>query len=69
MAEKVNQSKQTEVEIALSILSTPFLMGLIGARSMQQGLISIGEASEEIFRRDRLPVLHFQQENEIEIKD
>jgi len=69
MTGKANQSQPTEAAIALSLLSTPFLMGLIGARSMQQGLISIGEASEEIFRRDRLPVLHLQQENEIEIKD
>ena len=69
MAEKANQAKQTEVEMALGVLTTPFLIGLMGARSMQEGLISIGEASEEIFRSDRLPILHFQQENEIEIKD
>ena len=41
MAEKANQSKQTEVEMALSVLATPFLIGLMGARSMQEGLTAI----------------------------
>jgi len=32
-------------------------------------LISIGEASEEVFRGARLPILHLQQQSEIEIKE
>lgn len=76
MAEEVNESKT--VDMALSLLAVPFVVGLAGARSLQEGLISIGEASEEIFRRDRLPILYYwssestddiQQQNEIEIKE
>jgi hypothetical protein len=68
MAEPVNQPQQGQVEMALSVLTLPFLAGLVGARSLQESLISIGEASEEVFRGDRLPILHLQQQNEIEIK-
>ena len=67
MAEDVKEPQS--VDLALSLLAAPFLVGLVGARSLQESIISLGEASEEIFRRDRLPILHFQQQNDIEIKE
>lgn len=67
MAEDLKEPQS--VDLALSLLAAPFLAGLVGARSLQESLISLGEASEEIFRRDRLPILHFQQQNDIEIKE
>ncbi|NBD33561.1 MAG: hypothetical protein GVY17_11495 [Cyanobacteria bacterium] len=69
MAELGKQADQQQTEIALSLLTVPFLVGLVGARSLQEGLISIGEVSEEVFRGSRLPLLHFQQQSEIEIKE
>jgi len=70
MPEEPNhQTNQLATEIALSFLTVPFLGGVIGARSLQQGLIHLGETSEELFRGERLPILHFQQQNEIEIKE
>jgi len=68
MAKSVNRDQQTELEFALSLFTAPFLVGLVGARSLQSGLITLGQASEEVFRGDRLPVLHLQQQSEIEIK-
>ncbi|NBD15869.1 MAG: hypothetical protein GVY04_06905 [Cyanobacteria bacterium] len=69
MEKPVNQDHQRQVEMALSLLTVPFLAGLVGARSLQEGLTSIGEASEEVFRGARLPILHLQQQSEIEIKE
>jgi hypothetical protein len=68
MANPVNQEQQAQLDIALSLLTAPFLAGVVGARSLQAGLITLGEASEEVFRGDRLPVVHLQQQSEIEIK-
>ncbi|MDR9402621.1 MAG: hypothetical protein RI580_04210 [Halothece sp. Uz-M2-17] len=68
MAQSVNPNQQEQIDMALSLLTLPFLMGIVGARSLQEGLISLGEASEEVFRGDRLPILHLQQQSEIEIK-
>jgi hypothetical protein len=45
--------------LLISVATLPVLMGLIGGRMMSQTLIDLGRASEEIFRGDRLPVLHF----------
>lgn len=69
MSEQQHQPIQIPIEVALSVLTVPILGGLVGARSLQQGLINFGEASEELFRGDRLPILHFQQQKEIEIKE
>ena len=69
MTEPVNQQNLEQTELALSLLTVPFLGGLFGARSLLDGLISLGEASEEVFRGDRLPILHLEQYNDIEIKE
>ena len=45
--------------IALSLATVPFLCGLLVAHTIAQGLGELGEASEEIFRGDRLPILNF----------
>ncbi|AFZ45958.1 hypothetical protein PCC7418_3854 [Halothece sp. PCC 7418] len=68
MASPVKQEQQAQLDLALSLLTVPFLAGMVGARSLQEGLISLGEASEEVFRGHRLPILHLQQQSEIEIK-
>ena len=68
MGQSRSSDQQGQLEIALSVLTIPFLAGLAGARSLQEGLISLGEASEEVFRGERLPILHLQQQSDIEIK-
>lgn len=68
MDEQQKEPNVIEVETALSVLTVPFLGGLVGARSLLAGLITLGEVSEEVFRGDRLPILHLQQQNETEIK-
>jgi hypothetical protein len=45
------------VDIALSLAVPPMLVGLMGAKLMADLMLSVGQASEEIFRGDRLPVL------------
>lgn len=64
MPKQQPQQNQVPIDVALSLLTIPFLGGLVGARSLQQGLMSLGEVSEELFRGDRLPILHFQQQKE-----
>lgn len=40
-------------------MTLPMLLGWYSVRAISEGLQSLGQASEEIFRGDRLPVLHF----------
>jgi hypothetical protein len=42
----------------LSLAIAPFLGSLIAGRNTMEGIIAIGEGLEEIFRGDRLPILH-----------
>ncbi len=44
-------------KILLSLATSPFLLSAIAAQSLVQTLIEVGQASEEVFRGDRLPVL------------
>jgi hypothetical protein len=46
-------------KISLSFLTTPFLLGLITVETILEGLKEMGQASEELFRGDRLPILNF----------
>lgn len=41
----------------LSSLTPPLLCGLIGCDALLVGLVQVGQASEEVFRGDRLPLL------------
>ncbi len=46
-------------EFPIACLTVPMLLGLVGGKAIADTLQSLGQASEEIFRGDRLPVLHF----------
>lgn len=42
----------------LSVATSPFILGLVALRSLEQTLLEASQLSEEIFRGDRLPILH-----------
>ncbi|MBW4623015.1 MAG: hypothetical protein KME17_27105 [Cyanosarcina radialis HA8281-LM2] len=46
-------------EIIVSLAAVPVLLAVVGIKKLSEGISAIGSASEEIFRGDRLPVLHF----------
>ncbi|MBI4782577.1 MAG: hypothetical protein HY785_14850 [Oscillatoriophycideae cyanobacterium NC_groundwater_1537_Pr4_S-0.65um_50_18] len=45
-------------QIFLSLSTVPLLLVVLGSKALAQALNEWGQASEEIFRGDRLPVLH-----------
>ncbi|MGP0129393.1 MAG: hypothetical protein ACTMUB_09085 [cyanobacterium endosymbiont of Rhopalodia musculus] len=47
------------VVICLSLATAPFLGSLLIVHQISQRLGELGEASEEVFRGDRLPILNF----------
>lgn len=53
-------------EAVLQISTGPVLMALLGGKALSGTLQAIGQASEEVFRGDRLPVLKFPVETESE---
>ena len=55
---QVNQPPHPVI-ICLSLATAPFLGGLLVAHQIVQRLGELGEASEEIFRGARLPILNF----------
>lgn len=54
------------VQILLQLSTGPMLLALLGGKAASETLQAIGEASEELFRGDRLPVLKFPVERESE---
>jgi hypothetical protein len=50
-------------KVLLSVLTGPFLLTIITVESLVNSLIEVGQASEEVFRGERLPIL------EPEVKD
>jgi hypothetical protein len=46
-------------ELLLQLGTGSLLLGLVGAKAVAQAVKAIGQASEEVFRGDRLPVLPF----------
>jgi hypothetical protein len=46
-------------EILVSLAAVPVLLAVVGIKKLSEGISAIGTASEEIFRGDRLPILHF----------
>jgi hypothetical protein len=48
----------------LGLTTGSLLIGMAVARSLTQSLIEIGQASEEIFRGDRLPILNLPQQDD-----
>lgn len=47
-----------EHPLCLGLVSLPVLVGIAGGRQVIQGLDELGTWSEELFRGDRLPLLH-----------
>lgn len=43
----------------LSVATVPLLAGLMAGRAITEVMISLSQVSEEVFRGDRLPILHF----------
>ncbi|MBZ8179328.1 MAG: hypothetical protein SAL07_23200 [Oscillatoria sp. PMC 1051.18] len=54
-----NSQSPLQLEICLSLAATPFLLSMMAIRGLTQALTDLGIASEEIFRGEILPVLHF----------
>jgi hypothetical protein len=50
-------AKTQPTGILVSLGAVPLLVGILGARAIAVAMQEMGEASEEIFRGDRLPVL------------
>jgi len=45
------------IEVLVGLATAPVLLALIGGRAAALAMQELGEASEELFRGDRLPVL------------
>lgn len=46
-------------ELFVSLATGPVLLGVLSAGTVLSWLQAVGLASEEVFRGDRLPILHF----------
>ncbi|MGY6530225.1 MAG: hypothetical protein ACXITR_09875 [Cyanobacterium sp.] len=59
-----NQQNQNPfiLELGISILTPPILLGLSISREVGEVMNSLGKASEEIFRGQHLPILKTQSE-------
>lgn len=53
-------------ETLLQLSTGPVLLALLGSKAVSQTMQAIGQASEEVFRGDRLPILEFPVETESE---
>jgi hypothetical protein len=42
--------------------TVPFLLSQVAVQAIVQGLIEVGQASEEVFRGDRLPLLPLREQ-------
>jgi hypothetical protein len=51
--------KRFEADLLVSLVTGPFLLGVVGSYLVMELLQGLGEMSEEIFRGDRLPILDF----------
>ncbi|MGF1491680.1 MAG: hypothetical protein ACFBSC_04345 [Microcoleaceae cyanobacterium] len=54
-------SVQLPADLLLSVATAPMVCLLTSGRLLGNLLLGISQSSEEIFRGDRLPVLHFPQ--------
>lgn len=45
-------------DVLIGLATGPLLVALVAGRAIAQAMKEVGEASEELFRGDRLPVLH-----------
>jgi hypothetical protein len=51
--------KKLDINIYLSVATIPVLIGFLAIRATAKALGELGEKCEEVFRGDRLPLLHF----------
>ncbi|HEY9700328.1 MAG TPA: hypothetical protein V6D10_23945 [Trichocoleus sp.] len=56
------QTSKIPTNLLLSFSTIPLLAVLIGSKAIGKALIELGQASEEIFRGDRLPVLEREED-------
>ena len=59
MDERHRSRESSLGEMALGAATVPLLLGTVSALSLGRIFQGLGEASEELFRGDRLPVLPF----------
>lgn len=45
-------------KLLLSLGTAPLLVVLVGSKALAEFINDVGQATEEIFRGDRLPILH-----------
>lgn len=50
-------NSKVPTEILLSLSTVPLLLALVGSQALAKAMKEVGQASEEIFRGDRLPIL------------
>jgi hypothetical protein len=56
--------KSSPANLLLALATSPFIVALVVIRSLAQTSVEIGQASEEVFRGDRLPILNFPEQEE-----
>jgi hypothetical protein len=52
-------SKEIPTDLFVSLAVAPVLLGVLSMQAILSWLEEVGIASEEVFRGDRLPILHF----------
>lgn len=55
------ESKQRRLEpqdLMVSVATLPLVAGLVAGRAIAEVVLSLSQASEEVFRGDRLPILN-----------
>lgn len=45
--------------LGLSLVTSPFMIGILTLYVLAEFMTELGQASEEIFRSERLPILNF----------
>ena len=58
------QTSKIPTNLLLSLGTIPVLAVLIGGKAVGKALIELGQASEELFRGDRLPMLENQEQQD-----
>ncbi|MEM7770885.1 MAG: hypothetical protein AAGA75_04210 [Cyanobacteria bacterium P01_E01_bin.6] len=54
----MTRQSMTPCTVVLAASTVPFVVGLMMMKTLSDVFIQMGQASEEIFRGDRLPILH-----------
>ena len=60
----MSNSPSNLTNLWVSLATVPVLLGILTAHSLAENLLQLGQASEEIFRGDRLPILNFPEPEE-----